>query len=242
MEFFKNPLMHQLEKLYEYVKNNKKQVSIIAVILLIASGLIPWYFIHKSIVEVRAHRDLVRAMEYFQASVVGPSATSISFDTKEFKTKEEKWTKVEDLFRQGFENNKSSGLASIFLAFRAQALWEQGKQEEAVEVLKNAIDTMPSQELKDSYKIKLALQEIDCENKSLQDDGLSLLKELAINEKSVCHDRALYNLGNYFWHKKQFDEARNYWNQLIIKYGKSAKKPSAFVAKAKEKLKLISVK
>jgi TolA-binding protein len=52
----------------------------------------------------------------------------------------------------------------------------------------------------------------------------------------------LYNLGEYYWHAKNFDEAKNYWNQLILKYGKSAQKPSTWVELARPKLKLITSK
>jgi len=242
MDSFKNPLAHKIEIIFEYLQKNKKQVSLIAAAVLVVGGVIAWHFIHRSIIQVRAHGDFVHAMEYFQAPVVGQGASSISFDTKEFRTKEEKWARVEELFRLGYENNKSSGLASIFLAFQAQALWMQDKQEESISILKQAIDIMPSQDLKSYYRIKLALLQIDSENKKLQDEGLFLLKELAVDEKSVGHDRALYRLGDYFWNKKQFDEARNYWNQLVLKYGKSSKKPSLFVQQAKTKLKLISAK
>ena len=72
-------------------------------------------------------------------------------------------------------------------------------------------------------------------------EGLGMLKKLALDEKGVAHDLSLYHLGDYYWHKKNFDEARNYWNQLILRYGKDQKYASPWVAAAKEKLVLIDV-
>ena len=67
------------------------------------------------------------------------------------------------------------------------------------------------------------------------------MKELSVDEKCVAHDRALYHLGNYYWNNKNFDEAKNYWNQLILvaKYNKDAQYSSQWAQKAREKLQLI---
>ena len=66
-----------------------------------------------------------------------------------------------------------------------------------------------------------------------------MLKRMAEQDDTISHDTALYRLGEYYWHIKNFKESRNYWNQLLLKYGKSEKYPSPWVSAAKEKLRLI---
>ena len=243
MEYSKDPFANFLEKSCKFITENKEKfiLGLIGVVTLIV--LVAWYMISQGQVQVNAHKDFTYAMEYFNAPVISEKDdSSIDFDTKEFKTKEEKWVKVESLFRKGYEDNKSSGLAPIFLAYQSEALLNMGKNLEAISVLKKAVNLVSSEEVKSYYQVKLALMQIDSDDKNMQNDGLSILKELAVNDKCVANDRALYHLGNYFWNSKKFDEAKNYWNQLVLKYGKSAEKPSFYVSKAKPKLKLISFK
>lgn len=242
MDILKDPIAVVLEKSQKYIVENKKQVLIAVAIFVGFVGIISWYLVTRGQIQVNAHKDFVHAMESFQAPVVGKEVASVSFDTKEFKTKEEKWQKVEELFKRGYEKNKSAGLAPIFLAYQSEALLNQGKNDQAISILKKSIDILSSKEVKSYYQIKLALMQIDFADKKVQADGVDLLKELAVDDKSIAHDRALYYLGDYYWHNKKFEDAKNYWNQLNLKYGKSAKKPSYFVNKAKSKLKLISFK
>ena len=243
MKHPKDPFVNLFEKYSKFVIANKEKILIGLAGIVALVVIISWYTIRQGQVQVNAHKDFTYAMEYFSAPVVtDKDEVTIDFDTKEFKTKEEKWTKVENLFRKGYEDNKSSGLAPIFLSYQSEALLNMGKHLDAISILKKAIDLIPSNEVKSYYQVKLALMQIDSEDKKMLSDGIAILKELAVDDKCVAHDRALYQLGNYYWNNKNFDEAKNYWNQLILKYGKSSEKPSFYVSKAKPKLKLISFK
>jgi hypothetical protein len=96
---------------------------------------------------------------------------------------------------------------------------------------------MPSDEVKDYYKVKLSLIKID--NNDQQ--GLESLQQLADNEKSVANDLALYHIGNYYWNQKKFADAKNYWQRLLIKTGGTkVGQASPFIQEVKEKLNLFS--
>ena len=127
----------------------------------------------------------------------------------------------------------------MFLVYQAEALVHLGKLKEATDVLRKAIDNMVNEKVKSYFEVKLALMLIDSKKDISVEQGVSLLKKLALKEDNVSHDLVLYNLGEYYWHKKEFGEARNYWNQFLLKYGKAEKNISPFVAAVKDKLKLI---
>jgi tetratricopeptide (TPR) repeat protein len=181
-------------------------------------------------------------MEYFEAPIkkADDEKDDLAFmNKKEFRSNEEKWEKVEEVFQKAYENNSSSGVAPLFLAFQAEALTQRGKMAEAVALLRQVIALLSAVEIKDYYRGKLALLLIDTKSEGGVEEGVGILKQLALDDQGVAHDVALYHLGHYYWYMKKFAEARNYWNQLLIKYEKNEEYPSAWVPMAKEKLKLI---
>ena len=236
MKVVRNPLVYYINKCRDYAIKKPKQLLLYVAVVLGFILLMVGYFVHRENVQTRAHVDFTRAMEYFNAPVVGKDSASFSFDRVEFRTREEKWVKVEKVFKDGFKKNNSSGLASSFLAFQSTALLYQGRRSSAINVLSDAIDLCPSKEISDYYRVKLALLKIDDGDR---ENGFKELKLLAANDKSVAHDWVLYEIGSYFWYENKFEEVKNYWGQLEIKYGKSKEKPSGFWIKAKKRLKLI---
>jgi hypothetical protein len=160
---------------------------------------------------------------------------------KFFISHKEKWTEVERVFDDAYQKNKGAGIAPIFLAYKSEALLNLGKRDKAIESLNNAVSYMNKRcATRSYYKMKLALMEIDSDNKTLQAKGLQRLKSIALDQNSYAQDMGLYRLGEYSWYKKDFSEAKNYWNQLLLKYGKKTKKPSWWADLAKEKLRLIT--
>jgi len=99
---------------------------------------------------------------------------------------------------------------------------------------------MVSEEIKDYYKVKLSLLQLDSQNQSEQSQGLERLKALSFDTKSVAHDQALFHLGHYFWIKNKFSEAKNYWQQFIVKYGNDMTYDS-LIRVVQEKLDLIAL-
>ena len=71
--------------------------------------------------------------------------------------------------------------------------------------------------------------------------SLKKLKAIAQDAEHFANEAGLYYLGYHFWGQKDYANARNYWQQLMVKYGmKESKERSGFAELAKPKLKLIS--
>lgn len=188
-----------------------------------------------------AQGELAAALRFVDAPVVPGAKTTVEGDAIEFATAQDKWTHVNKTFADGYAKNRSAGISSIFLVYQAEALLNLGKRVEALDVLSKAIDAMPNDELKDFYKVKRALMKIDSEQALDQKDGLEELRKLSSNQNSVAHEQALYYLGSYFWTQKDFTQAKNYWQQLIVKYGmRDTHQASPYVDAVRSKLRLIS--
>jgi tetratricopeptide (TPR) repeat protein len=182
-------------------------------------------------------------MKYFDAPVTAQEKNAeLDLDSISFSSREEKWEKVSALFNKAYQGNASSSIAPYFKAFEAEALLNQQKHSQAIETLAQAVSEINDPAIKANYSLKLALMQLDDANESSHQKGFTHLKSLAENTKSLVHDAALFYLGSYFWHKQEFDVAKNYWNQLLLSYGPDSKNPSPWADQAKEKLKLISTK
>ncbi len=237
-EFSKNLLAVWLRKTYEYFLAHVKQVLIVAAGILILIGLAIGYGYYRARRQEKAHKSFIQALKYFDAKV-GVEEDFLG-ETKSFKTEEKKWEQTAKIFKKEYGKNRSAGIAPIFLAYQSEALVRLGKLDKAIEVLKKSLNLMEKDAaLYSYYKVKLTLMQIDTGSKSLIDQAIASLKSMALEQNKPAHDMALYRLGEYFWYQKNYPEAKNYWNQLIIKYGKKSKHPSLWAQKAKEKLKLI---
>lgn len=238
MEFSKNPLVDFLNKSYNYLLDNIKQFLLILAGIAVIVALALSYGFYRAKMQERAHKSFVEAMTYFDAKI-GEQDNFLS-DSKSFKSFDEKWAKTAEVFQKAYNDNSSSGLAPIFLAYQSQALLNLGKLDEAINVLQKSLIIMPKKSaLYDYYKVKLALMLIDTQDKGSFVNAISDLKAMALEQNKAVHDLVLYRLGEYYWNQKEFSEAKNYWNQLEIRYGKKTKNPSFWAAEAKSKLKLI---
>jgi len=234
-----------LDDLIKAIQTYKNQVILVLAVIAALTGSIFGYMYFKKNREEKAYRTMVVAMEYFEAPIKADDdkdedPNDLSFlNKKEFKTKKEKWEKVQQVFAEAYKNHCSSGLAPVFLAYQAEAQINLNNLAEAIKLIREAISQAHPREVKEQYQVKLALMLIDTKNDASITEGLSMLKKIAADDHSVSHDTALYYLGDYYWHRKKFVDARNYWNQLLLKYGKDEKNPSPWVPVAKERLRLI---
>ncbi|MBD3231789.1 tetratricopeptide repeat protein [Candidatus Dependentiae bacterium] len=244
MEFAKNPLIERLQKIYKYGLSHKKEVALAALVVVGIIFCAIGYSFYRVKIQQRAQLAFVEASEYFNARVIPADSKEevLDFNEKVFKTEKDKWVSVAKVFEDAYLQNKSATIAPMFLAYQAEALIRLSDLSKAIKVLKEAIKLMPDSEFKSFYQVKNALIMIDLENNGAQQEGLSILKKFALDQKSSVHDMVLYRLGEYYWNTKNFDEAKNYWNQLILIYGKSSEKPSWWAEQAKPKLKLITSK
>ncbi|MCK4651038.1 hypothetical protein KAT08_02560 [Candidatus Babeliales bacterium] len=244
MEFAKNPLLVWLRRAYNYALSHKKEFFIGILLVITLIFLFIGYGYYKSRIQRKAHKSFVKALKYFNMPIrKDEESKELDFNKSFFASEKEKWIKVEKVFAKGYQDNKRAGIASMFLVYQSEALLNLGKIIQAIDILKKALGIMDKSSVSYSYyNVKLALMHIDSNEKELKEKGIESLKQIVLDQNSPAHDMVLYRLGEYFWHEKNFDETRNYWNQLILKYGKTAKKPSWWVELAKPKLKLISSK
>ena len=245
MENIKNPLSERLLKSYRYILNYKKEFIAAALVVVGVGVFGVGYSFYMNSLQKRAHTSFVEALKYFDAKVLSADNMPddiFNLDEHTFKTENEKWQKVAAVFQQSYEKNKSAGISPMFLAYASQAYLNLGNLTQAINVLQQAVKAMASSDVKTVYQIKLALMQIDSGIKSLLDEGLQSLKDLSLKQGEPLSDMILYRLGEYHWNIKNFDEAKNYWNQLVLKYGKSTENPSWWVELARPKLKLISSK
>jgi len=106
--------------------------------------------------------------------------------------------------------------APYFSTYEAQDLLNQGKISEAAQVLKKAVANMPaSSPLTALYSVKLALVQLDVDDKTVNAEGMALLKNIADDTKSPAWDAAVYYLGRYAWVKGDIEGAKKIWSPAL---------------------------
>ncbi len=216
MDSLQNPLTEWFERLGDQVVKYKNVVIVVLVAAIAGGAGFVGYRYYRSNVQVAAHKDFMQALRYFDAPV--KKEADVSADQLYFASAEEKWQKVAQVFKDGYNNNKSSDLAPMFQSFWAEALIKQGKLSEAIDELKGALNTMVSDDLKQLYSVKLSLMQLDSKNEQESNEGLERLKQIAYNTQNASHGLALYHLGMHAWTNKKFGEAKSYWQQFVVKF------------------------
>jgi len=234
-----------MESLIKKCKEHQSHLLALIGLAVAISGGIFGYFHYKRARAQRAYSALVAALEYFDAPIKKDEeakADDFGFlDKKEFTTEAEKWKKVDAVFANEYEKNSNSGIAPFFLAYRAEALVKLKDLPKAIEIMRLAISTMPNHKAKSYYNVKLALMLIDTRSAVAIEEAIKIMKEIGNDDKNIARDMALYFLGECYWYQKKFNEAKNYWNQLLLAYEKQDKYPSPWIEPAKEKLRLIDL-
>lgn len=235
-----NNFQYQCVTFFEKAMHYKKQLLMAAAAV---TGLAVCYFgygQYRKHAMVSAHKEFVSAMKVFDAPLKD-DGRKVRLQDLVFATAEEKWNRVNEAFERGYNNHKGSGLAGMFLAYRAQALLHLDRIDEAVVLLRQAIGCMSGAELIQGYTLKLALVEMDTKDAAMQKVGLDRLTAIAQDSSNSFCDAALYHLGLKYFVEKNFKEAKNYFGQLKLKYGSEldADKVSVWAQRAVEKLKLM---
>ena len=196
------------------------------------------YTAYQRSVQEKAHHSLVDALTYFDATVSDEPDEDAEMT---FATEQEKWQKVAGVFKDGYARNSSAGIAPLFSAYEAQAHINLGDKVTAEKLLSESVPHIPNDALRSYFQVKLALLRLDSKSPALQTQGEQLLQEVANAEALAAHPMALYELGQWHFIKNDFVQAKNYLEQLDLKYGKSTEQPSEWADKGKKLLKLISV-
>ncbi|MBU4269804.1 hypothetical protein KJ644_01475 [Candidatus Dependentiae bacterium] len=240
-KFSKNPLVDKIKEIFEFLNKNKKQAIYwfagFLVFILVTVG----YIVYRSGADKRAYKDLIKSMAVFDGKVV-TTVTDGALNENEFKTEAEKWERVVSVFDDMYKKHKRSGIAPIFLSYKVDALINLSKLAPAIEAQNLLLKIIPNKSaLKQYNKIKLALMQIDSEKDENIKNAIEILNNIALDNNNIAQDQALYRLGEYYWYRKDYTQAANFWNQLTIKFGKSSAKPSIWVDLANPKLKTITV-
>lgn len=240
MDFSSNPIIIWLDNTAEFFKKHQRVVilGLTGIALASAAGTAYWYY--KGYVREQSHKAFVEALKYYDGTIgATPSSTQ---DQLTFANEEEKWTKTAQAFNQAHSDYSSSELAPLCKVMEAEAFLNLGQTDKAHALLESSVDAINNDAMRDFYRIKLALIKIDTEKETEIQKGINILKTLSDNAQSPAHESALYYLGAYYWTKKEFNQARNCWQMLLVKYGAAdTKHQSTYAEKVKEKLALLNV-
>jgi tetratricopeptide (TPR) repeat protein len=235
-----SPLVRLIDTIITKTIEYRKQVLIGTTFALCLSGAVVGYNFYKRNVQIKAHENFISALKYYEAPVKA-TRDETDFSTLQFTNDAEKWAKVEEVFRNAYENYKNAGIAPTFLIYQSEALMNLGKHEEAIAALQKSIALMDNSSAADFFSVKLALMQLDSKQAATKEQGFALLKKIAESQQSVAQESALYYLGGYFWSQKKYPEAQNYWKQLLLKFdNNNPKVPSIYAEQIKIKLSLIN--
>lgn len=235
MDQYKTFVERIIDRVFEY----RREVMLGCALVVVASGSVFGYFWYKDHLSRQAHRLYAHGVELQKARVVGADYSKGVFETA-FNSEEEKWTAVADAFGKAYEQYPHVGIGVMAGVAQAQAFVRLGKIEEARTLYTNVLPRITSPELRALYTLTVAQMNIDSGDESLIQSGVSMLAQLAGKKESAVHDTALYQLGLYYWYNNDFQNAQNYWNQLVMTYDKSGADDSVWVSQAQERLALLA--
>jgi len=220
-EWYQQVIKPYLEDAQSSIKSSKYTWPLTILLLVAAGGIVgyrgySWWIRQREQTAQKAFSECLG--EYHQA-LYGQGGS---------------WSNVAMLFNIGYENNSSSKLAPYFLVFYADALLRQGKKDEGLIKFDEAIKMIPADSpLLYLYKTKQALVQLDSEEK---ETGLAVLKELAVDEKNIYRDEAMYYHGLYYWDADNMHEAKTIWQQLADEFKQEKYGASPWASLAKDKL------
>lgn len=178
------------QRLVSQLTQNKawqRNINAAAGALILAGALAAgWYGYgwYKRSKEQAAYKDLAESIDGYDKVRSGMGQA------------EEKWTDIERGFREGAQRNSSSTLQPYFLLYQAEALIEQGKQQEAIALMDKAIPLISkSNPLYYAYAIKRALMKTDASDEATKSQGRKELSGLAQDAQNPLQDMARYYAG-----------------------------------------------
>lgn len=241
MDFSENIMFEWLERAVDFAIEHKKYVLVGTLALALAGGGIVWYRWYSINLAQQAHKTLVETLKVFEAPIQKASPTG-KRNPEQFYSASEKWTQVATLCADAYNQFSNTSLAPFFLTYQAEALLQMRKHDEALVLIKQAHAQLKSQALRDFMSVKIALIGMDCSTQAMQQEGFLELKRLAENSNHMAHEFALYSLGLYFWDNKEFAQAKNYWQQMLVKYAQTdGRSGGVYTEQVKSKLALITV-
>jgi tetratricopeptide (TPR) repeat protein len=179
--------------------------SILGVLLLVGIAVGSWfsYKWYNQRLERQAYQALAEGIETFNKNSAADESDSA------------KWGDLERAFAGAAERHKNSKLAPYFLAYQAEALIHQGKQQEAIIIMEKMLTQITTQSpLYYYYALKQDLMRLDGADEKVQQRGLQDLKELAQTAGTPVEEEALYYSGLALHLQGDKEGARHYWDML----------------------------
>jgi tetratricopeptide (TPR) repeat protein len=161
--------------------------------------------------------------QYFEMNTRSESAQMALFETlQEFDKAVQMpdlWTDIEVASKTGYRQYKSTSIAPYFLLLQAQALAEQGKHDEALALMEEAINAIDVHSpLYYIASTKLARMQLDSTDEATKNKGFTSLEKLAQDQKNMQRDQALYFLGHHFKNQSDNAQAVSVWSRLIEEF------------------------
>ncbi|NDD54330.1 hypothetical protein EBZ39_10715 [bacterium] len=219
----------------------KKQIGLgLAAAAAIALGATAfhWYWTWA---QEAAQKTFFEVQRYYEAPVGTRKTSVINNETVEYASAQDKWATVASQYERAYNEHKRAGIGPMFRVYQAEALAVQGKHDEAISMLEGVTRDIASREVQDFVKLNLALMKLDSKEQAMQKEGLNALKAIAEDSNGSAHEAGLYYLGYFHFMQNDLAQAKNYWQQLMVKYGmKDDRNQSGLAELTRGKLKLIS--
>ncbi len=187
----------------------------------------------------KAYERVVTIQKYLETEV-GRKTKISDFEAIQFNTPEEKWTTIDHESAQAAKKSGNIKLQAVFSAYQGLAAQELGNKQEAIAHFEKAAQTSSNRALAAEYQLSALLLELDHSEEMVRNKALAGIKQLAEKKGLPVQALALYYLGEYAWTKGDYQDAQNYWSQLVIS---SQSNPDfaqlELIKKTKTKLKLM---
>lgn len=203
------------------VVNKKLYMNILYVGVSVAALLVLGLFslrTYKAYQGRKAQRILSESLQEFQT-------TTISYKPQ--------WAEVKFMNELGAQQTAGTALQPYFVVMQAQALAQEGKFEDAVVRMQDAIDMLPSDSpYKAYYTLTKHLMQLDAP--SQKEAGFAALQQLADDSAYPYRDAALYHVADYYNALNDDAHAKATWQKLVAESASFTGSP--WVALAQQKL------
>lgn len=110
----------------------------------------------------------------------------------------------------------NSSFNYYFTKFQANALIQAGKKEEGLALMKTMVDGMSiDAPLYFLFKTEYAILLLDVQDPLVREKAITILQEVAHNNRNGYPEMALFYLGRYYWSQGVDDQARIVWGELL---------------------------
>jgi hypothetical protein len=219
-EWYNVNVQPQVSSLHNYSYAKEIAVGIAGALLLVAGV---WGY------RLYAHKKESEAQVAF--------AENMTLYREAIQDKADLWAQVEQKSSVDYAQHKRSSVAPYLLVIKVEALINQAKHAQALEVLNDVVASLPKESpVVSLYRTKRALIKLDMADKDTQDKGLEELRSLAFDKDNKNSDVAQYYLGLHYWTHNGVAEALDIWKGLVAGQAPEKLAVSPWVSLAREKL------